>query len=270
MSRSRYDHFDFLDLPAELRNMVYEYLLATEEGIVQRPAHPAGGPPNPPEEPRPSISTAILLVSRQIYKEARAIFYLKNTCSLEFYHQTHHGFQLARRDKIPFVLFNNLYLMVYLKDNHVDYGNDKLDSVGHFLASLTDTLAMASELSGIDHTTKEIFLDFDNKEDYSHILEMSPENINYAFSSSSQAIWLTLQAVVAVEHMRRDLKTRAPGISLISSVEDEAPGLQYKRESSHRLRLRVPALKKQGTLVLGKNGDIETILDKHYDENEPL
>ncbi|RDI81557.1 hypothetical protein Vi05172_g8341 [Venturia inaequalis] len=117
---------------------------------------------------------------------------------------------------------------------------------------------------------KYIYLGFDNEEDYDHILETSPENIKYAFSSSSQAIWLTLQAVVAVEHMRRDLKTRAPGISLISSVEGEAPGLQYKRESSHRLRLRVPALKKQGTLVLGKNGDIETILDKHYDENEPL
>lgn len=108
---------------------------------------------------------------------------------------------------------------------HVEYGDDELDSVGHFLSSLNDTLAMASELTGIGNMDKEICLESDSDENCCPILRMVLEEIQHTFSHNSRAVWLSLQAAAAAKHMRRDLKTRAPGVVLQSNVESEVDGL---------------------------------------------
>lgn len=170
----------------------------------------------------------------------------------------------------PFVYFRELWLNIHLKKLHVEYGQDELDSVGHFLASLTDTLAMASELSGNDKIEKKIYLQFESSEG-ELILDEEPDAIQEAFSQQSRLVWLSLQAVAAVKHMQCDLKRRASGVCLVSNVEESVlDDLQYKRESSRKLRLRVPSIKKQGTLSLTKKGEIKVQLDKDYDESKPL
>ena len=64
--------FRFLDLPSEIRNMVYGYLVVSQSSIQPYlPHQPAGLLTNP-------INTALLRASRQINQEATAVFSLKN------------------------------------------------------------------------------------------------------------------------------------------------------------------------------------------------
>ncbi|KAF2190510.1 hypothetical protein K469DRAFT_721385 [Zopfia rhizophila CBS 207.26] len=60
----------FLELPAELRLSIYEYLVVANEPLQGRPAK---------ENKAYCLSLAILRVNRQVYEEARSIFFGKNT-----------------------------------------------------------------------------------------------------------------------------------------------------------------------------------------------
>ncbi|KAF7188935.1 hypothetical protein HII31_09858 [Pseudocercospora fuligena] len=73
-------HFDFLGLPPELRNRVYDLLLH-----VSGPVHPSKKPPTSApkrlrdgeQQPAPTSALSILVACKQIYNEAVGIFYAK-------------------------------------------------------------------------------------------------------------------------------------------------------------------------------------------------
>ena len=72
--------FRFLDLPSEVRNMVYGYLVVSPSSIhPYLPDQPAGLHTNP-------INTALLAASRQINRESTAVFSLKNVGTICNWH----------------------------------------------------------------------------------------------------------------------------------------------------------------------------------------
>ena len=65
--------FRFLDLPGEIRNMIYEYSVASAHRL--RPSHLFGHTNRYPD----SINKALLQVNKKIYHEAPGIFNSRNT-----------------------------------------------------------------------------------------------------------------------------------------------------------------------------------------------
>lgn len=128
--------FDFLSLPAELRNRIYALLLKTDG-----PIHPSTKPPSsiPKGKSRkssvdPGSGLTILGVNQQIYNEAYGIFYDSNT--FEFYYPI----QLQ-----AFILSLGQQRLAMIRDVTVQYHNIK--SGGVDLAEVS--LPMLKQLTGL-------------------------------------------------------------------------------------------------------------------------
>ncbi len=128
--------FRFLDLPSEVRNMVYGYLVVSPSSI-----HPyfrdqtAGAHSNP-------INTALLAASRQINHESTAIFSLKNAGTICNRH--HRGLVRHCTSSPPFRRGPNDWVLTP-QDRHLKRG----------LTSLADEVAR-SDLTKRDHKQQQL------------------------------------------------------------------------------------------------------------------
>lgn len=79
-------HFRFLDLPKELRDMISEYVLFPYEDKIARP-YPGSRTPNDSFYPKGEHGVSLLLVNKQVSKEAIEILYKKAKFKFFFSHQ---------------------------------------------------------------------------------------------------------------------------------------------------------------------------------------
>lgn len=210
-----------------------------------------------------------LLACRQISEEARNTLYLKNTCKLAVFPTSNYlisktVYQLQIRDENILYFIRKLHFTIKLSDLYLEYNKD---ATGRFLATLVAKLANKTP------ATQSIHLEFDGldlRKVTSNYCSVWPPN--YTFCWSSRPIWLRTQAAAAVVEMRKALDAQASdSIVLTSNVEDAAEGLEVRKVTGWKIRVRSRDIESQGCMMLDVEcGGLRCVLDGRYDESLPL
>ncbi|QDS75128.1 hypothetical protein FKW77_007583 [Venturia effusa] len=239
-------YFDFLGLPLELREAIYELVFATETGVITR---------IDPKKECTVIFTSILGVSRAVHAEARKVLYRTNICKLTINpKKAELGYRLETDDMLPFARFRKVELSILGTNYNIGLDGQKLGSLGSMLPHMVATLALVREFSGRAQS-KTITFDFQFGSD----TEMATSIQKASGDSWMHEVFYRAQAAYLIAGMRKELAVRAPGTSIISNVEGRVLGLEtrYKQHQSIMCRVRSKLTKahlcfSRGELVISK------------------
>ncbi|QDS75062.1 hypothetical protein FKW77_006642 [Venturia effusa] len=246
-------YFDFLQLPFELRETVYELVLMSSSGKIRRFSSPGRHKKSKTKAPR-QIPTSILSVSRQVYLEARDVLYRKTTCKLSIYSQFRQvGHQIERNDKLAFVNFRQVILDIHVTNTSIEYNDKAVGSIGHFLADLVDMLVLAFDRQyNAPKTT--VRLDFRlweaNDLDYKSG-DDAPGCIGVCLY---RKVWYRAQIAFAFNKMKSLLCFRVPNLILTTNVETSINGFRAQKVDACKVRFWNERNGDLGILSLWPNG----------------
>lgn len=245
--------FDFLELPLELRETIYELVLMSSSGKFRRFSSPGRHKKSKAKPPR-RIPTSILLVSRQLYFEARNVLYRETACKLSIYLQFHQvGYHIERKDKIALTNFRQVNLNIHVTGQQFEYDDKAVGLVGRFLADLVDILGLALD-SRYDAPTRTVKLDFRFREANDMNYQQRDADPISQQSCIYRKVWYRAQIASAVNKMRKLLRFRAPGLGLITNVETSIFGFRAQKLDARKVRFQNESNGEYGIFELWGNG----------------
>lgn len=140
----RHGHFDFLEMPLELREMIYKLVLDSSgrTRLWKRRW------PRKVAQRKPLRSVPILLVSLQVYHEASYVLYKIGKAYFSISSSTRDRLNITTLDLkgvdlILFINFRHIDVRLSIYDCHVGYGKFGVHGAGKQLARMVDALGKA-------------------------------------------------------------------------------------------------------------------------------
>ncbi|KAE9991461.1 hypothetical protein EG327_011623 [Venturia inaequalis] len=254
-------HFDFLKLPLELREAIYELLfednkhyqpkklrLKVRNSRIHRPecklAHNCTL-----ERPMP---TKILRTCQQIYYEARAVLYRMRPAEIYVGTWAKNMHFLDPIDVAPLTNARKLLIKIAGRKDAgpIQYAQKRQGSLGNLLAKYTDVFISSHVALG---PNRDIRLQFE------HTRKPLAEDEQQSLEEWYLQVWHWAQAGEAVKAMRKDLKERAPAMNrllITSNVEGKISKVKTIRYDASRVWYRNSATKKEGFLGINASGKV--------------
>ncbi|QDS75121.1 hypothetical protein FKW77_007457 [Venturia effusa] len=230
-------HLDFLELPLELRENIYEYIFEKQRTWAKvHLARKTGWPQN-----QVICPTGILSTCRHIYHEASNVLYrlypgllYVNPNARAF------GYQLQGIDAAPLVGFRHLDISIRANPRwlHIEYGQGKKGTLGIMLSNWADML-----VAGLQHADPSISRTINLEFSVSCWPRPSARLSKYDEVNESWAkvCWFRTQTAEALRQMRQTLQSRIPDIALTitSNVETSYSFLRVDRRSAYELSIDI-------------------------------
>ncbi|TID15095.1 hypothetical protein E2P81_ATG08171 [Venturia nashicola] len=249
-SLSKHWHFDFLELPLELRESIYEFIF---EGKGSQPTAITLSRRTTSIARSDLCSTAILSTCRQIHQEASNVLYRQHPAKLIVNQKAaKFGYKLQSIDVAASTGFTRLDVDISVNSDwlYIEYGQKRQGTLGHLLSTWVDRLVSALQPTN-SGGSRTINMNV-------RLSGWLGNSINY-FDDVDELLaktcWFRVQIAAAVQEMRQDLHTRLPAIefTITSDVEAIYPWLRVVRESAFKLQFHHSAVRKVAHLSMGES-----------------